>query len=160
MGYGAESLEDRLRGEQQHLLYLQWALTGLALIGVVVAFLSIVNTMYTAVLERTTEIGVLKAVGARRSDIRLLFTAEAALIGAMSGLLGVLVAALLARGGNGLIHRLAAGRGAPLQLDLFQLQLWIAALIVVLAVLFSALSGMLPAARASRLEPVQALRRE
>jgi ABC-type lipoprotein export system ATPase subunit/ABC-type lipoprotein release transport system permease subunit len=160
MGYGAESLEDRLRSEQQHLLYLQWALIGLALIGVVVAFLSIVNTMYTAVLERTTEIGVLKALGARRSDIRLLFTAEAALIGAISGLLGVVVATFLARGGNAVIYRLAAGRGAPLQLDLFQLQLWIAALIVVLAVLFSALSGMLPAARASRLEPVQALRRE
>jgi macrolide transport system ATP-binding/permease protein len=160
MGYGAESLEDRLRAEQQHLLYLQWALIGLALIGVVVAFLGIANAMYGAVGERTTEVGVLKALGARRSDIRVLFTAEAALIGAMAGLLGVLVAAFLARGGNSVIHRIAAGRGVPLQLDLFQLHLWIALLIVVLAVLFSALSGMLPAARAARLEPVQALRRE
>jgi ABC-type lipoprotein export system ATPase subunit/ABC-type lipoprotein release transport system permease subunit len=160
LGYGAESLEDRLRDQQQHLLYLQWALVGLALIGVVVAFASIVNTMYTAVMERRTEVGVLKALGARRTDVRLLFTAEAALIGAISGVLGVAVAAFLARGGNVLIHRFAAGRGAPLQLDLFQLQLWIAALIVLLAIVFSALSGMLPAARAARLQPAQALRRE
>jgi hypothetical protein len=160
LGYGAESLDGTLRSQQQHLYFLQLALVGLALIAVVVAFLGIVNTMYTAVMERTTEVGVLKALGARPADVRLLFTAEAALIGAISAVVGVLLAAFLARGGNVAIDRVAHGRGASLGLDLFQLQPWLWAVIVVLGVVFSALSGMLPAARAARLQPVQALRHE
>lgn len=160
LGFGAQSQDDALRAEQEHLVYLEVALAGLALVALVVAFVGIVNTMYTAVLERTTEVGVLKAIGARSGDIRVLFTAEAALIGAMAGLVGVIIAVLLARLGNAGIARLAQARGAGLHVTLFQPMGWILGLAIALAVILSALSGLLPASRAARLEAVQALRHE
>src|SRR5262249_58337390 len=95
-GYSATTNEDELRAFAERLNYVELALAGLAIIALAVAALGIANTMFSAVLERTREIGVFKALGSRARDMALIFVAESALIGVARGLAGRALAALLA----------------------------------------------------------------
>ena len=70
---------------------VQWFLIGVASISIVVGGIGIMNTMYTSVLERTYDIGIMKAVGAKNSDVLSLFVIEAGTLGAVGGLAGVLI---------------------------------------------------------------------
>jgi ABC-type antimicrobial peptide transport system permease subunit len=159
-GYAALTTEDRLRGVAQRLRYADLALTGLAILALVIAAVLIVNTMLAAVLERTREIGVLKAVGARARDVTLIFVSEAALIGVAAGLTGVVISEVLATGANSVVDNLARTAGANLDLRLFHLGPLIVVVALVFAIALSMLSGLLPALRAARLDPLQALRYE
>jgi ABC-type lipoprotein export system ATPase subunit len=159
-GFAATTGDDALRAFAQRLSYVELALVGLAVIALGVASLGIANTMFSAVLERTREIGIFKALGSRARDLSLIFVAESGLIGVTGGVAGIAVAGLLAAVGNQLIDRIATGQGAPGGLQLFQLHPLIAVFGIMMAVALSALSGMLPALRAASLDPVQALRYE
>ena len=121
----------------------------LAALTLLVAVFGIANTMYTSVLDRTREIGVLKALGARFQDITLTFVAESSLIGAAGGLIGAALGGLLASAGN----RFAGG-------DDFHVTPQIGVVAFLLAVGISLLAGLLPAIRASLLDPTRALRYE
>jgi putative ABC transport system ATP-binding protein len=121
----------------------------LAAITLGVCGFAIVNTMYMSVIDRMREIGVLKALGARFQDVTLVFVAEAAVIGATSGLVGAALAVLLASLGN----RLAGDQ-------LFVISPRIASIAVLLAIGLSLVSGLAPAVRAARLDPMRALRYE
>jgi putative ABC transport system permease protein len=121
---------------------------------VVVAAVNIMNTMYTAVLERTGEIGIMKAVGARNSDILFIFVFEAGLLGAMGGVLGVILGYIVAKIGGGI----AAASGFSLLQPIFPWTLVLGC--IVFAFLVGAGAGIMPAYKASRLRPVEALRYE
>ena len=159
MGFQAETTGDLLRGIGELLGRLRVALLGLSLVALLLACLGIANTMYTAVLERTREIGILKAVGARSHDVMLLFVAEAAVIGLAGGVLGAAVGALLARAGNsvvdGLVPAVAGG-----SFEVFRPDLVVALLALGVAVALSMGSGLLPAMRAAAQEPMKALHHE
>ena len=159
-GYAATTDDDQLRAFAERLNYVELALGGLAIIALAVAALGIANTMFSAVLERTREIGIFKALGSRARDLAMVFMAECALIGVAGGLAGVIVASLLARIGNDLIDHIARGQGSAGGIRLFELNPLIAVLAVVLAIVVSGLSGLLPAVRASQLDPVAAIRYE
>jgi putative ABC transport system permease protein len=159
LGFQAQTFGDQFRGFEDLLARLRTALLGLAIVALLLACLGIANTMYTAVLERTKEIGVLKALGARRRDVLLLFVAEAAVIGIAGGLIGAVVAVGLARLGNSAVDRLTQGVAAG-GLDVFRPDAWLVAAALALAVLLSTVSGLLPAVRAARQDPVKALRYE
>ncbi|MDD5132897.1 MAG: ABC transporter permease [Candidatus Nanoarchaeia archaeon] len=134
---------------------VQAVLIGIAAISLVVGGIGIMNTMYTSVLERTKEIGIMKAIGAKNSDILTLFLLESGLLGLVGGLIGITlgvgiskVVVLIAQEfiGTGLL-----GASFP-------------PILIVGALTFSlvigSLSGMLPAIQASKLKPVDALRYE
>jgi len=159
LGFQAQTFGDLFRGFEDLLSRLRIALLALAAVALLLAGIGIANTMYSAVLERTKEIGVLKALGARSHDVLLLFVAEAALIGLAGGLVGTMAAVALAQLGNAAVDRLAqsvAGAG----IEVFQTNVVIGAAALVLAVLLSTVSGLLPAVRAARQDPSRALRYE
>ena len=160
LGYQATTSSDFLKGFSQFITILEIGLSGLAAIALIVACLGIANTMYTAVLERTREIGIMKALGARSADVRGMFMSEAGMIGLLGGAVGLGIAALVGVVGNVIVNNIAAGQGIPLDLSVFRITWWLALGALALATLFSALSGFFPALRASRLDPVAALRYE
>ncbi len=125
-----------------------------ALISVVVAAVNITNTMFAAILERTKEIGVLKAIGAMNKDILLIFVFESGMLSLVGGIFGVLA---------GYLVGLAAGKavataGYALFRPLFSW--WLVAGSLLFAFLVGVFSGLIPAYRASQLKPIDALRYE
>jgi putative ABC transport system permease protein len=159
LGFQAQTFGDQFRNFEDLLSKLRVALLGLALVALLLACLGIANTMYTAVLERTKEIGVLKALGARSRDVLLLFLAEAVVIGVAGGLVGALVAVGLGRLGNAAVDRLTesvTGTG----FDVFRIDVRVVVIAVVLAAVLSMVSGLLPALRGARQDPARALRYE
>lgn len=159
LGFQAQTFGDQFRSFEDLLGKMRVALLGLALVALLLACLGIANTMYTAVLERTKEIGVLKALGARRRDVLLIFVAEAAFIGLAGGLVGILIAVGLGRLGNAAVDRLTqsvAGTG----FDVFRTDFAVVAVALVVAIVLSTVSGLLPALRAAVQDPARALRYE
>ena len=123
-------------------------------ISLVVSSLMIGIITYISVLERTKEIGILRAVGASKGDIRRVFNAETAIIGFCSGLIGVGVAWLLTIPANAIISRLAEVSG------LARLPIAGAAGLIVLSTVLTLIAGLIPSGAAARKDPVTALRTE
>ena len=128
-------------------------ITGIAAISLLVGGIGIANTMYTSVLERTKEIGVMKSIGARNRDILLIFLIESAFLGLVGGIVGALM-------GLALAFIAATGASSALGID-FKVVLSIPLLLsaISFSLLIGVLSGILPAFQASKLNPVEALRR-
>ncbi|NIA03811.1 MAG: FtsX-like permease family protein [Nitrospiraceae bacterium] len=126
---------------------------GIAAISLFVGGVGIMNSMYTAVLERIKEIGIMKAVGAKISNILLLFLMESGLLGLVGGVIGVISGVLLSKG----VERIALLKfGTSLVKAHISSTLIIGSLLF--AFLIGMLSGLAPAIQASRLKPVDALR--
>ena len=126
----------------------------IALISLVVASVNIMNTMYTAVIERTKEIGVMKAIGARNSDILYIFIFESGFLGAVGGVLGVGLGYLVASAGG----NIAAATGYSSIYPIFPW--YLTAGCILFAFFVGAIAGIMPAVQASKLRPVDALRYE
>jgi putative ABC transport system permease protein len=125
---------------------------GAALIALIVGAFSIVNTMTIAVAERTREIGIRKAIGARDSDVLGEFLIEAASIGALGGLAGILAGALV-------VIYVDTRSTAGGNLALFALSPRVVLGAFVFSVILSIVAGVIPAFSAARLAPSEALRR-
>ncbi len=127
---------------------------GIAAISLIVGGIGIMNTMYTSVLERTREIGVMKAIGAKNSDIMKLFMIESGLLGMAGGLIGLLL-------GIGLSMLVSFGAQQALGSNIltahFSLFLIIGTLLF--SFILGAFSGTFPAMQASKMNPVDALRK-
>jgi putative ABC transport system permease protein len=159
LGFQTQTFGDQFRNFEDLLGKMRIALLGLALVALLLACLGIANTMYTAVLERTKEIGVLKALGARSRDVLLLFVSEATVIGLAGGLIGAMFAVGLARLGNAGVDRLTQAVSST-GFEVFRTDVPVVLAAVVLAVLLSTVSGLLPALRAAGQDPARALRYE
>lgn len=133
---------------------LNIVLSGIAFISIIVAAVNIANTMYTAVLERTKEIGLMKAIGARNSYIMSIFFVESAVLGFMGGLIGIGFGYVIAKIGGAI----AVSAGYDLLQPYFPL--WLTAGCLIGATLVGTLSGFFPARSAARQKPVDALRYE
>lgn len=129
-----------------------------AIMGAIVLF-AVANTMTMAVMERTAEIGTVRAMGVRRSGIRRQFLVEGALLGAIGATLGALAAFLVVAAVNaGGVHWTPPGNSAPVPLQLALFGHWALVAGVWLAlVLVATLAALAPAARAARLRVVEAL---
>jgi len=112
------------------------------------------NTMYTAVLERTKEIGTMKAVGAKNSDVLLIFLFESGLLGLVGGTIGIGIGIGLAKGVE---YVLSTSVGSFLQAHIS----WYLILgSLAFSFMIGTLSGVFPAMQASKLKPADALRYE
>ena len=133
---------------------IQVVLIGIAAISLVVGGIGIMNSMYTSVLERTKEIGIMKSIGARNSDILMLFLLESGFIGLIGGVFGV----LLGSGIGILVGKAAASAGYGILKIKISFGLIMFGL--AFAIIIGMISGALPARQASKLKPVDALRYE
>ncbi|HVS21248.1 MAG TPA: FtsX-like permease family protein [Pyrinomonadaceae bacterium] len=160
LGFGSFSIVDQLEQIRTVFLIIDSVLGLLGGISLLVASFGIANTMIMSILERTREIGIMKAIGAEDREIKLIFFFEAAVIGLTGGVIG----ALAAWGIDGVANRLAyrfilKPQGASF-VDFFSLPpyLWLGAILFALVV--SILAALYPAARAARIDPVRALRHD
>ncbi len=153
LGYTG-SMEELLLGMFKEMLdVITYILAAIAAISLVVSAIMILVVMYISVVERTREIGVLKAIGARRKDIKRIFVAESFLIGLVSGIFGLLVAFILMIIINGFTNSLY-------NVDLVLISGTFAIFGVLVSVGISILAGLAPASKAAKLDPVESLRRE
>jgi putative ABC transport system permease protein len=134
---------------------VQAVIIGIAGISLLVGSIGIMNTMYTSVIERTKEIGVMKAVGATNADIMLLFVIESGIYGFIGGTVGVLLGIGMAKG---IEFAAAQSLGEGLLVASTNPTLIIGAL--ALSFILGAISGVAPARQAAGLKPVDALRYE
>jgi len=134
---------------------VQAVLVGIAAISLLVGGIGIMNTMYTSVLERTREIGTMKAIGAKNSDILSLFLIESGLLGLVGGAIGIAIGVGIAKATE---YFAGQALGTNFLQAAFPWYLIIGAL--AFSFIIGSLSGLLPAMQASRLNPADALRYE
>jgi putative ABC transport system permease protein len=151
-----------LQTAKKNALLIGFTMDFVALIALSVAFLGIMNTMFTAVLERTKEIGIMKSIGAKDRQILLLFLIEGTMIGAVGGGLGLLVGWLVSFPGDNIALQLIREQdpNMPPVKTVFQYPWWLVLGAPLFAMVVTTLAGVLPARRAARIEPVVALRHE
>jgi putative ABC transport system permease protein len=126
----------------------------IALISVIVASVNIMNTMYASILERTKEIGIFKAIGARNDEILVIFMIESGMLSLTGGIIGFIIGFLIAKVAGIAIS--AAGYGFLKPYFSWQMVTGI----LLFSLLVGLAAGFLPARNASRLKPVEALRYE
>ncbi len=156
---GAVDAQTAIKQQLSIFNILGLVLGGIGGIALVVAAIGVVNTMVMSILERTREIGVMRAVGARRATISLLFTIEASLLGFFGGLvgLGVGYAAILIA--NPIVNRQLNSNNIGSS-NIFTLPIWLIFAVVALTTIVGTLAGLYPARRAAKLNPVDALHYE
>lgn len=123
-------------------------------ISLIVSSIMIAIITYISVLERIKEIGILRALGARRKDIKRVFNAETFIIGLTSGILGILIAYLLTIPANQIIENLSGLAGVA------KLNIYHAITLVIINIILTMIGGAIPSRMASKKDPVEALRTE
>lgn len=159
LGVGASDAETAIKQQLSVFNIIGIVLGGIGGIALFVAAVGVVNTMIMAILERTREIGVMRAVGARRSTVSRLFTFEASLLGFFGGLIGLAIGYGLTLVANPLINKQLKGNGLKSS-NIIHLPLWLIIGVILATTVIGMLAGLYPARRAAKLDPVEALRYE
>lgn len=162
IGFEAYSDAEYIKNMQQQSRTTQMVLGGIGAVSLFVAAIGIANTMMMSIYERTKEIGVLKVLGCAMGNIRTLFLMEAAFIGFIGGLVGI----LLSYGISFIINKVAGSAmqnyyyGGGGESSISYIPPWLALAALGFAVLIGIVSGFLPALRAMKLSPLAAIRNE
>jgi len=164
MGFQAFTPQSFVQGINNFYLILQVIFGGVGTIALLVAAIGIANTMAMAILERTREIGLMKAVGATNRDVLSIFLGEAAGIGFLGGLGGVLTGWLAGQGLNVIAIVYLAGQtaqqGGPPPSVAVYTPIWLPLFALLFSTLIGLISGLYPALRAATMVPVLALKYE
>jgi putative ABC transport system permease protein len=164
LGFQAYSPQTMVEGVNSYFMVLQLVFGGIGAIALLVAAIGIANTMTMSILERTHEIGLMKAVGATNTDVLRIFLGEAAGIGFLGGLGGATFGWLLSKVFNVIATSILAsqmqqggGWGGGMTTST---PVWLMVFAIVFATFIGLISGFFPAVNATRLEPVKALKYE
>ncbi len=148
------SIEEQLANMFNNMLsIIGTSLVVISCISLVVSAMMILVVLYMSVTERTKEIGVLKSIGARRKDIKRIFTSESFLVGVLSGVFGILFNLILT-----LVVWLVLT--STIGLAPISYRWWYFVVALGVSVVISMLAGLYPASKAAKLDPVESLRRE
>ncbi len=159
LGFTVTSVTDMVNQIDSIFKVVQWILAGFGIIALLVASIGMFNTMTIALLERTRDIGIMKAIGARKKDVKKLFIIEASVIGLLGGISGIIMGLILGQFINLLINLLAQKAGGQ-AVSLFYTPWQFIVGILVFSFLVGIFTGIYPATRASRINPLEALRYE
>ena len=153
LGYGGSTAE--AMGDQMltMLNVLTAVTTGIAAISLVVSSIMILVVLYISVVERTKEIGLLRAIGARSKDIKRIFVSEAFLIGISSGIIGLLGALLISL----VVNKVSMG---VFDIKVMNVTIIYSIVGISISTIVSMIAGLFPANKASKLDPVDSLRTE
>lgn len=154
--YAATTFAEMRTSVMEMMNIVQYGLMGFGALAILASIFGIINTQYISVLERTQQIGLMKALGARRKDIGKMFRYEAAWIGLLGGLIGVGLAYLVTLLNPVIVDMLSLEKGTELlQMD------WLMSGVLILGLMLVAiLSGWFPSRKAAKLDPIEALRTE
>lgn len=157
MGFGVFALSDTIAEANKIFRAVQVILALFGVVALLVAAIGMFNTVTITLLERTQEIGIMKAIGAANKDIFIMFITESALMGFLGGLSGVLLGILGGELFNGLLNLLASRLGGK-SLSLFVYPLWFIGGVILFSTVVGFLTGVLPARRAAKINTLLALR--
>lgn len=161
MKLGQWSLTGILERIQEHIALITWSMAFLAGVALFVAGLGIANTMVMSVMERTHEIGVMKAIGARDLHIQSVFLVEGTLIGLIGGLTGTILGWASSIPGDSMLKNMLKNEFRRLQEEsLFAFPPWLVIGVPIFAALVTMIASFYPARRASRINPIEALRHD
>jgi putative ABC transport system permease protein len=159
MGFTTFSILDASNSLRQVFRVLYAFLGIFGSLALTVASIGIVNTLVMAILERRREIGIMKAIGASDGDVKKLFFAEAGAMGILGGIVGVVLGWAIGQIINFGINIYLKSQSVPPE-HFWAVPLWLVVFSIIFAFLVSLVSGLYPASRAAKLDPVQALRYE
>lgn len=157
MGYNTYSQAEWIASDMQILNIVQLVLGGIGAVALFVAAIGITNTMSMSIYERTKEIGIMKVIGCKISDIQFMFLAEAGFIGFIGGIIGVSISAVLSVVINWLIRTYATEMGMQY---ISVIPPWLILVSIIFAVLIGMIAGFFPSLRAMKLSPLSAIRNE
>jgi putative ABC transport system permease protein len=147
--------EELLKSFGNILNIITMFLVGVGAISLLVGSIGIANTMYTSVVERTKDIGTMKAIGAKNKDVMLIFVIESGILGLIGGIIGVVVAI-----GIGKIIDSIAINYLKTNLLNATIPSWLIIGCLIFSFLIGLISGLFPAMQGSRLKPAETLRYE
>lgn len=160
MGYRTSTMATQMESMRTYFVVMDVLLAAIGTVALVVAGLGIVNTLLMAVLERRREIGAYKAVGASDGDVRLLFLCEAGLVGLIGGAGGLALGRFVSWGIGLGVNAYARGKGVESEISIFFFPWWLLVGGMLFAIAASVISGVYPASRAAKVDPILALRGE
>uniref|UniRef100_A0A7C5UR97 ABC transporter permease n=1 Tax=candidate division CPR3 bacterium TaxID=2268181 RepID=A0A7C5UR97_UNCC3 len=159
LGFKTVTAKDYINMVNRIFSTVQVALSAFGIVALVVASIGIANTMVMSIYERTKEIGIMKAIGASRWTIRLLFLIESGVLGVFGGFTGVLLGYVLDRIGDFVAFKVLENSGIVIE-KLFYYPPWLALSCIVFSFFVGVIAGIYPANRASLLDPVVAIKYE
>ena len=156
-GYIVSALSDVIDQATKIFSIVQIVLGFFGLVALIVSAIGMFNTMTIALMERTNEIGIMRSIGITSHDIRTQFLVESMVMGLLGGLGGLLLGAMFGEAINMFMNALAHRFHGP-SVNLFVAPMWFVLVIIVFSAFIGILTGVYPSIRASKLNPLDALR--
>lgn len=155
LGYYNFNFKKIVKGFNESFKAITYGAMAIGLVALLISMFGIANTMVMTVMERTREIGLLKALGMSDNMIKIVFICEVGLIGFLGSILGIVCSVIFCIIGNQLLMSFG---GEEFGFALFDFKIWLLCCVFIFALFVSIIAGLIPASRAAKIDPIKALR--